>query len=83
MSLGGARPDEMESFVDYAMSKDSQYFEWRFRGKFGMGGKCRRPPYPTPHMKIDYYPESATPELNMLQSKINCALLELGPPPQD
>ena len=40
--------------------------EWRFKGKFGFGGKYR-----SETNKIDYYIEDKTDELDLLRDKIN------------
>jgi len=64
IEVGGAPLAEKESFVDAHVK--GQCCEWRFRGKFGFGGK-----YWQERNKINCYPEAETPERLKLIQEIN------------
>ncbi len=66
---GGANERDRDEFVSYCLESGSEY---RFMGKFGFGGKYRGATN-----QIDYYSETATPELDALQAEINLKLSQL------
>jgi hypothetical protein len=69
VNLGGANENDRDSFISsFTFDMD----EWRFKGKFGFGGKYRKETN-----YIDYYKEDETEDLNILRDEINKALSEM------
>lgn len=75
VEMGGASESMRDAFVHYNTNDydyECGHKEWRFGGKFGIGGKYRRH-----NGAIDYYFEDTTMERDELQKKINNRLTEL------
>ena len=69
VEVGGAAEGEREGFVDYCTEeRPHAFFEWRFRGHLGFGGKLRRA---YRRFCVTYYPENHTPARDQIEATIN------------
>lgn len=70
--MGGANESEREMFIHHHCKGKYLTNEFRFRGKFGFGGKYRRLTN-----KVTYYREDETPNLAALAKEINTKLAKI------
>lgn len=66
VTIGGANEDDRSSFIYHHCEDEYGCSEWRFRGKFGFGGKYR-----SYSNCVTYYPEDETQEMKDLCSYLN------------